>query len=107
MWMPSPVRRSRKTTRRRAISEANDYILLEDDELENIALESTKTIDIDVFAPRDSIEWIWLETPYYLSPDDPIGQEAFSVIRDAMAAEDMVGISRLVISRRERAVRLV
>jgi DNA end-binding protein Ku len=84
----------------------NDYILLEDDELENIALESTKTIDIDVFAPRDSIEWVWLETPYYLSPDDPVGQEAFSVIRDAMAAEDMVGISRLVISRRERAVML-
>jgi DNA end-binding protein Ku len=84
----------------------NDYILLEDDELENLALESTKTIDIDVFAPRDSIEWIWLETPYYLSPDDPVGQEAFSVIRDAMAAEDMVGISRLVISRRERAVML-
>ena len=84
----------------------NDYILLEDDELENIALVSTKTIDIDVFAPRDSIEWVWLETPYYLSPDDPVGQEAFSVIRDAMAAEDMVGISRLVISRRERAVML-
>ena len=83
----------------------NDYILLEDDELENI-IESTKTIDIDVFAPRNSIEWIWLETPYYLSPDDPVGQEAFSVIRDAMAAEDMVGISRLVISRRERAVML-
>ena len=84
----------------------NDYILLEDEELENIALESTKTIDIDLFAPRDSIQWIWLETPYYLSPDDPVGQEAFSVIRDAMAAEDMVGISRLVISRRERAVML-
>ena len=41
----------------------NDDILLEDDELENIALESTKTIDIDVFAPRDSIEWVWLENP--------------------------------------------
>ena len=84
----------------------NDYIILEDEELENVALDSTKTIDIDVFAPRDSIEWIWLDTPYYLSPNDPVGQEAFSVIRDAMAAEDMVGISRLVISRRERAVML-
>lgn len=84
----------------------NDYIVLEDEELENVALDSTKTIDIDVFAPRDSIEWIWLDTPYYLAPDDPVGQEAFSVIRDAMAAEDMVGISRLVISRRERAVML-
>jgi DNA end-binding protein Ku len=84
----------------------NDYIVLEEDELENVALESTRTIDINVFSPRDSIEWIWLDTPYYLAPDDPVGQEAFSVIRDAMAAEDMVGISRLVISRRERAVML-
>jgi DNA end-binding protein Ku len=84
----------------------NDYIILEDEELENVALDSTKTIDIDVFAPRDSIQWVWLETPYYLSPDDPVGEEAFSVIRDAMNAEDMVGISRLVISRRERAVML-
>ena len=55
---------------------------------------------------RDYVEWIWLDTPYYLSPDDPVGEEAFSVIQDAMAAEDMVGISRLVISRRERAVML-
>lgn len=84
----------------------NDYIILEDEELENVALDSTRTIDIDVFSPRDSIEWIWLDTPYYLSPNDPVGEEAFSVIRDAMAAEDMVGVSRLVISRRERAVML-
>jgi DNA end-binding protein Ku len=84
----------------------NDYVILEDEELENVALDSTKTIDIDVFSPRNSIEWIWLDKPYYLSPNDPVGEEAFSVIRDAMAAEDMVGISRLVISRRERAVML-
>ncbi|MBN9982840.1 Ku protein [Rhizobium laguerreae] len=84
----------------------NEYIILEDEELESIALDSTKTIDIEVFAPRDGVDWIWLDTPYYLSPDDPVGQEAFSVIRDAMAAENMVGISRLVISRRERAVML-
>jgi DNA end-binding protein Ku len=84
----------------------NDYIMLEDDELENVSLESTKTIDISIFTPRDSIEWIWLDTPYYLSPNDPVGQEAFSVIRDAMEAQARVGISRLVIARRERAVML-
>lgn len=84
----------------------NDYVMLEDEELETIALDSTKTIDIEMFTRHDTIEWIWLDTPYYLSPDDPVGQEAFSVIRDAMAAEKMVGISRLVISRRERAVML-
>lgn len=84
----------------------DEYIILEDEELENVALDSTKTIDISTFTPRDSIEWIWLDTPYYLSPNDPVGQEAFSVIRDAMEAQNMVGISRLVISRRERAVML-
>ncbi|MGP4727271.1 non-homologous end joining protein Ku [Agrobacterium deltaense] len=84
----------------------NEYIILEDEELENVALDSTKTIDISTFTPRDSIEWIWLDTPYYLSPNDAVGQEAFSVIRDAMEAQNMVGISRLVITRRERAVML-
>jgi DNA end-binding protein Ku len=84
----------------------NDYVMLEDEELENVALDSTKTIDISTFTPRDSIEWIWLDTPYYLYPNDPVGQEAFSVIRDAMESQDMVGISRLVITRRERAVML-
>lgn len=83
-----------------------DYVMLEDDELENVALESNRTIDIDKFVPRDSIDWIWLDSPYYLSVDEPVGQEAFSVIRDAMEAEKMAGIARLVISRRERAVLL-
>lgn len=51
----------------------NEYILLEDEELENVALNSTKTIDISTFTPRDSVEWIWLDTPYYLSPNDQVG----------------------------------
>lgn len=84
----------------------NDYVMLEDDELENVALESTKTIDISTFTKRDAIEWIWLDTPYYLTPNDKVGEEAFSVIRAAMEAQGMVGISRLVIARRERAVML-
>lgn len=84
----------------------DEYIILEDDELENVALESTRTIDISTFTKRETIEWIWLDTPYYLSPNETVAQEAFSVIRDAMASQNMVGISRLVISRRERAVML-
>ena len=42
----------------------NDYIILEDEELENVALDSTKIIDIELFAPRGSVEWVWLDTPY-------------------------------------------
>lgn len=84
----------------------DDYLILEDDELDAVALESTRTIDIDMFVPRESIGWIWYDRPHYLTPDDEVGEEAFSVIRDAMEASGMVGISRLVLYRRERAVML-
>ncbi|NEI73200.1 Ku protein [Rhizobium lusitanum] len=84
----------------------NDYIMLEDDELDAVAMDSTRTIDIEMFVPRDSIEWIWFDTPHYLTPNDPVGEEAYCVIRDAMAASRKVGISRLVMYRRERAVML-
>jgi DNA end-binding protein Ku len=84
----------------------NEFVMLEDDELDAVALESTRTINIEMFVPRESIEWIWYDTPHYLSPNDPVGEEAFSVIREAMAATDTVGISRLVLYRRERSVML-
>jgi DNA end-binding protein Ku len=84
----------------------NEYVMLEDDELDAVALESTRTIDIDMFVPKESIEWIWYDTPHYLTPNDPVGEEAFSVIREAMAATGTIGISRLVLYRRERAVML-
>ncbi|MFO1048871.1 MAG: Ku protein [Geminicoccaceae bacterium] len=84
----------------------DDYLILEDEELEGVALESARTIDIDMFVPADSIGWIWYDRPHYLVPDDAVGEEAFAVIRDAMAGTGMVGISRVVLYRRERAVLL-
>ncbi|MBP1876261.1 hypothetical protein LPJGGPFB_05328 [Ensifer adhaerens] len=83
-----------------------DYIILEEEELDAVALESVRTIEIDMFTPRDSIEWIWLDKPHYLVPNDKVGEDAFAVIRDAMRAEHVVGISRLVFGQRERAVML-
>ena len=74
--------------------------------LESIALESARTIDIETFVAADSIDWVWFDTPYYLTPDDPVGEEAYCVIRDAMRATAMIGVSRLVLNRRERAVML-
>jgi DNA end-binding protein Ku len=82
----------------------NEYVLLEDDELESIALESARVIDIQSFAPAESIDWIWYDSPYYLTPNDQIGEEAYCVIRDAMRATQTVGVSRLVLNRRERAI---
>lgn len=83
-----------------------DYVILEDDEIAAVGLESTRTIDIETFVPRGAIEWIWLDKPHYLVPNDKVGEEAFAVIRAAMAENDVVGISRLVMYRRERAVML-
>jgi DNA end-binding protein Ku len=80
------------------------YVILEDEELEAVALESTRTIDVETFVPRDSIGWIWLDTPHYLLPDDEVGEEAFAVIRESMTATGTVGIARLVLYRRERVV---
>lgn len=84
----------------------DQLVVLEDEELEAVALESTRMIDIDMFVPRDDIAWIWLDKAHYLTPDDKIAEEAFSVVRDAMAATGTVGIARLVLYRRERAVML-
>ncbi|MVA27288.1 Ku protein (plasmid) [Agrobacterium vitis] len=82
----------------------NDYVILTDKELESVELETVRTIDIEKFVPRGSIEWVYLETPFYLTANDKIGDEAFAVIRQAMEAEDVVGVSRVVLGRRERAV---
>jgi DNA end-binding protein Ku len=87
-------------------TEEGRYITLEDDEVEAVGLESTHTINIDKFVPSHSIDWIWYDKPHYLLPDDEVAQEAFSVIREAMAASGTVGISRVVLYRRERAVML-
>ncbi|TCR68243.1 Ku protein [Bosea sp. BK604] len=84
----------------------DEYVVLEDDELDAVALESTRTIDIETFAPRSSVGWIWYDTPHYLVPDAKVGEEAFSVIREAMKRTKTVGISRVVLYRRERAVLL-
>ncbi|MBS7544272.1 Ku protein [Ancylobacter oerskovii] len=86
--------------------EPGRIVYLEDDELDAVALESTRTIDIDMFVPADSIGSIWFDKPHFLAPADEVGAEAFAVIREAMAASRMNGIARLVLYRRERAVML-
>jgi DNA end-binding protein Ku len=59
------------------------FVKLEDKELDAVALESTRTIDVEIFVPRASIGWIWLDQPHYLAPGGKIGEEAFAVIREA------------------------
>jgi DNA end-binding protein Ku len=73
---------------------------------EAIEIESTHTIEIDSFVPRAQIDQRFLDTPYYVTPNEPVGQEAFAVIRDAMRGKGVVALGRLVLSKRERAIAL-
>ena len=84
----------------------NEYVLMEEEEIESVAIESTHTIDIETFVPRAEIDEAYLDTPYYLTPDGKLGEEAFSVIREAMREKKVVGIGRVVLYRRERPILL-
>jgi DNA end-binding protein Ku len=83
-----------------------EFIQIDDDELKSVQLESNHTIDIEQFVRRTEVDELYLDTPYYLTPTDRVGEEAFAVIRDAMRAEKMVGLARVVLFRRERIVML-
>jgi DNA end-binding protein Ku len=82
------------------------YVLLEEDELDEVALESTHTIEIESFVPREEVDEIYLDESFYLVPDDPVAYEAFAVIREAMKKKGMVGLGRVVAHRRERILML-
>ena len=84
----------------------DQYVTVEDDELAEIAIESSHTVDIEKFVPKASIDDRFRDAPYYLAPEDKVGQEAFAVIRDAMKKKKMVGIARVVMARRERVMML-
>jgi DNA end-binding protein Ku len=82
------------------------YLMIEDHELEAIEIESNHTIEIDTFVPRAEIDERFLDSPYYVAPNEPVGQEAFAVIREAMRGKDMVALGRVVLSKRERVIML-
>src|SRR4051794_33959042 len=84
----------------------DNYIQVTKDELENIALESTRTIDIDEFVNRDDIDTRYLIRPYYLVPDGKVGHDAFAVIRETIRKMDMVAIGRVVLTSREHIIGL-
>ena len=82
------------------------FLLIEDAELEAIEIESTHTIDIDSFVPRSEIDQRFFDTPYYIAPNEPVGQEAFAVIREAMRSKALVALGRIVLAKRERVMAL-
>jgi DNA end-binding protein Ku len=82
------------------------YLEVTKDELENIALESTRTIEIDEFVPRKEIDDLYLVRPYYIIPDGKVGHDAFAVIRETIRAMDKIAIGRVVLTNREHVIAL-
>jgi DNA end-binding protein Ku len=79
-------------------------VQVEREEIEDIELETSHTIDIVKFVPQIEIDDLYYDKPYYIVPDGEIGQEAFAVIRAALDEKGMAGIGRVVFSRRERSI---
>ena len=79
-----------------------EYVLFDKEELDAVKIESTRTIDIEKFVPRESIDRLYWDAPYHLVPSGKTGIDAFAVIREAMRRQGMVAIGRLVMGTRER-----
>src|SRR4030081_1541260 len=86
--------------------DTDTHIEVSKDELDHIALESTRTIEIDEFVPRADIDSRYLIRPYYLVPDGKVGHDAFAVIREAIRSMDKVAIGRVVLTSREHPIAL-
>jgi DNA end-binding protein Ku len=86
--------------------DTDSYVEVSKDELENIALESTRTIAIDEFVPKADIDQRFAIRPYYLVPDGKVGHDAYAVIRETIRQMDMVAIGRVVLTNREHIIAL-
>ncbi len=82
----------------------DEYLLVEEDEIDAVQIESSHTLSIEHFVDRADIPQIYFDTPYYVTPSDEVSEEAFAVIREAMARQKKAGIARIVLYRRERPV---
>jgi DNA end-binding protein Ku len=83
-----------------------EYIELDPEELEAVAIDSKRTLEIDEFVPKKDIDELYLRDPYYIVPDGDVGQQAFAVIRDAIRKEGMVALGKVVFTTREHIIAL-
>jgi DNA end-binding protein Ku len=86
--------------------DTDTYIEVSKDELDDIALDSTHTIDIDEFVQKTDIDNRYLIRPYYLVPDGKVGHDAYAVIRETIRSMDKVAIGRVVLTNREHIIAL-
>lgn len=87
------------------ISKGN-YVLLEDDEIEAVKIESRKTLELVQFVDQHEIDVFYFEKPYYVVPADDLANEAFVVLREAMRKARKVGLGQLSVRGREMLVSL-
>jgi len=86
--------------------EKGRYVLLTDEEIKSVKLETTRAIDIERFVDAADIDRLYWNDPYYLVPDGDLAVEAFAVIREAMRKSDKIALGRVVMHTRERLVAL-
>ncbi|MDT9597450.1 non-homologous end joining protein Ku [Sphingosinicella rhizophila] len=84
--------------------EKGSYVLLEEDELEAVKLESKKTLELTQFVDHDEIDVLYYEKPYYVVPADDLAEEAFIVLREALRRTKKVGLGQLALRGREYVV---
>jgi len=84
--------------------EKDKYVVVTAEELDEIEIESSKTVDIDGFVDPADVDPIYFDSTYYLAPDGPMGEETFAVILDAMRKAGKMAVARIVLSGRERLV---
>ena len=84
--------------------EKGRYVVMEDEDLEKVRVESTRVINLEKFTDADSIDPIYLERPYYLAPDGPVAKEAFAVIREGMKGK--AGIGKVALYGREYLIQI-
>jgi DNA end-binding protein Ku len=86
--------------------EKGRYVVVTDEEIRNVRLETTRTLDIEKFVDEEDIDRLYWNDPYFLTPDGEMAVEAFSVIREAMKSAGKVALGRLVMHQRERVMAL-
>lgn len=84
--------------------DSGNFVHINEDEIDDVRIDSSNMMSLDGFVDKASIRQIYLDTPYYLAPADKVSEDAFAVIRDAMAGKKKAGLARIVLYRRERPV---
>jgi DNA end-binding protein Ku len=82
----------------------DQYVLLDDEEIEGVKLESKKTLELTQFVEAQDIDEIYFEKPYYVVPADELAEEAFVVLREALRRTGKVGLGQLAMRGREYVV---